>query len=235
MATGQQEVNVPKIITSKLAVMAEVKSVRKDRYNKHQRYEYVGHDDVTEALQEAFVKYSIVQRVDVLECKRDGLLVTVHALVTWISGEDGSQESVNSYGETTTKASTGRPDSVEVGAAVSYAVKTAQLKNFMLVGGLPDNEERDREEEAPARREEKREERRDPKKSNGGGVADEEVERWCGQYARIGTQDQLDEQRLKLKSVVKLVNDDQYERLKAADAAAVQRVAGEAPQGGGDR
>lgn len=230
MATSEHEkvkdfvVGCPGIIKAKLAVMAEVRGVRKDRVNKHQGYEYIGHDDVTEALQDAFVKYGIAQRVSVFSVKREGELLAVNVEVTWTALEDGTQEHVFSYAEATSKAKTGRVDSVEAGAAVSYAVKTAQLKNFMLVGGGDyDNEERDtgRERQEPARREEPKSQ---PKQKETAGVSDEECQRWIDGYKKVETRKQLDEQRQKLNIVANLLTDEQYERLQEADISAAERV-----------
>ena len=228
----RQMYNVPGIIRAKLAVMAEVRGVRKDRKNQHQGYLFTDHDDVTEALQEAFVKYGISQRVSVVHHERsmDGQLLTIEVHVSWTSLEDGTTESVMTWGESTVKNKNGRPDSVEFGQALSYAVKCAQLKNFMLVGGLEnaDPEESHGRQEEPARREEPRSEpRREEPKKQAKGVDDSEVNRWAAQYEKIATRKELDEQRKKLEVVSKLLTDDQYERLGEADRRAAERVTDE--------
>lgn len=219
----------PGIITAKLAVMAKVKGAKKDRVNKHQGYEYVGHDDVTEALQDAFVEYGIAQSVSVLTTTRDKELLSVYISVRWTAEKDGTFEEVQSFAEVTAKAKTGRPDSVEAGAAISYAVKTAQLKNFMLVGGnVPDPEENEGRNDAPAQREEKR----DTKKSNRpekGGVEDAEVSRWLETYSKVGTQEQLDEARQKLGQLANFLTDEQYDRLADADQRAEAFVKDKVP------
>src|SRR5690606_21937067 len=101
----------------------------------------------------------------------------VRVRITWTALEDGSYQAVDSWGETTVKNKSGRPDGVEVGQALSYAVKVAQLKNFMLVGGLiPDAEESHGERE-PAREEPRRDTQRAPapEKEEVAGVDDDEV------------------------------------------------------------
>lgn len=215
------------IIKAKLAVMAEVRGVAKDRVNKHQNYEFTGHDDVTEALQEAFVKYGIAQSVSIVGCAREmeGLLLRLEVRIVWTALEDGSREDVISWGEATVKNKTGRPDGVEVGQALSYAVKVAQLKNFMLVGGLiQDNEERAGE---PERREERNDtERPSAPKEPPSGIAEDELQRWIGQYGVCNTREELQAQHRKVANVIKHLSREQHQRLGDAALFAEERIEG---------
>ena len=45
------------------AVMVDVKTVSKERFQKFDKFHYVGHDDVTDPLHDAFVKHGIFQHV----------------------------------------------------------------------------------------------------------------------------------------------------------------------------
>jgi hypothetical protein len=221
------------IIKAKLAVMAEVRGVAKDRVNKHQGYEFTGHDDVTEALQDAFVKYGIAQSVSIVGCTRemDGMLLRLEVRIVWTALEDGSQEDVISWGEATVKNKTGRPDGVEVGQALSYAVKVASLKNFMLVGGLvPDPEETDREPE-PQRRPYTTGERNDTERPSApkeppSGIAEEELQRWIGQYGACNTREELQAQHRKVANVIKHLSREQHQRLGDAALFAEERIEG---------
>lgn len=123
-------------------VMATVDSVRKDRVNTHHGYNYTGHEDVTAALRAAMVSAGIVQTVNLLEHGRleSGAMFAM-VEVRWVN-VDFPQDYVPavSYGESG-PSGRGGPTPQQIGVAVSYAVKWAQLKNFMLLGDeTPDAE-----------------------------------------------------------------------------------------------
>lgn len=127
------------------AVMREVKGLREEK-NSHHRYLYVPHDEATSVLHDAFVKHGIVQSVSVREHTRSAEdLVRVKVEVTWLDVDaepggppGGTGVTVEAFGEAA--AIKGTIADLQIGKAVSYAVKYAQMKTFMLVGGERDSE-----------------------------------------------------------------------------------------------
>lgn len=120
-------------------VMEMVPRVQKEQYNQHHRYAYVGHEDLTSALQPAFVKAGIVQLVDVLETGRHEGVLWVRCMVAWCNVDDPKDSvSVNAYGESQ-PGGKGGPQPQQVGVAISYAVKFAQQKCFSIrTDDIPD-------------------------------------------------------------------------------------------------
>jgi hypothetical protein len=135
------------------AVQRRVRFAAKTRVNQHHKYKFIGHDDVTDAVRDAMVEEGIDQEVDVREVVREGSSLRVMAIITWRSVDDPTSfKTVSTHGESFSVNSKGTPDDVQYGKAVSYAVKTALLKNFMLVGDdTPDNERDHGRREEPAR------------------------------------------------------------------------------------
>jgi len=119
-------------------VMVRVERVLKDRQNPHHKYLYIGHDDVSLALRKAFVEVGIVQTVSIKNATRlEGGAFGMVVNVRWTDAEKPeSFIEVESYGESSGEGKTGKftPQPQQVGIALSYAVKCAQLKNFCLVG-----------------------------------------------------------------------------------------------------
>lgn len=128
------------------AVMQRVEKIRKDLENPHHKYRYIGHDDVTIAVRTAFAEVGIVQTVSIIEALRlDGGALGMRVRIRWTDAETAdSFVEVESYGESGGEGKSGKftPQPQQVGIALSYAVKIAQLKNFCLVGDdTPDVEE----------------------------------------------------------------------------------------------
>ncbi len=137
---------VPNIYQRMRLVSEIVQSLPKERYNQHHRYAYVGHEDVAAALAPAFVKAGIVQVVDIETCERvPGELVRVVILIAWVNVDDPSDRVVvRGIGESQSGGK-GGPQPQQIGVAISYALKVAQLKCFCITTGenIPDVEEQD--------------------------------------------------------------------------------------------
>lgn len=214
----------PGIVRAMAAVMAEVEGVRKDR--KGPGYKYTGHDDVTEVLRDAFIKCGIVQSVSTKDVTLSEFGLRMTVIVKWTATEDGTYETsevpgiaepiLNRDGKNV------RPMDLGVGVGMSYAVKYAQLKAFMLVGGVPDAEE-PRRGEAPQ-----------PKSPNGSTrapanpVSDEQVQLLISEYNAVSAESELTKLRIAVGAIVDRLepDGDHYKLLQNADERAAARVAG---------
>lgn len=212
------------IVRAMAAVMAEVEGVRKDR--KGPGYKYTGHDDVTDVLRDAFIKCGIVQSVSTKDVTLSEFGLRMTVVVKWTATEDGTCETsevpgiaepiLNRDGKNV------RPMDLGVGVGMSYAVKYAQLKAFMLVGGVPDAEE-PRRGEAPQ-----------PRSNNGATrapanpVSDEQVALLLTEYSAVNSEAELMKLRIAVGAMIDRLERDgeQYKQLQAADERAASRVAG---------
>ncbi len=116
------------------AVMKKVERLVKGGHHKYHKFSFLGHDDVTQAVRRAFVEFGIVQSVSVLETVRDNDMFGVRVGIEWVNMDEPTERvMVEGYGESGVGGK-GGPNPQQVGQAISYAVKVAQLKNFCLVG-----------------------------------------------------------------------------------------------------
>lgn len=127
-------------------VMRDVRGVGKHSRNPQGNYSYAGHEAVTDALRDAYVKHGIVRTASVIrtEVLADGvLLLTVQ--VSWICDDHpASRLVVEMPGLQSSVKKDGGMAPVQVGMALSYAVKNAEFKCFALTGDdTPDTEEAD--------------------------------------------------------------------------------------------
>lgn len=217
-------IKVPGIILAMHKVMSEVRGVDKDRKNDKHGYKYTGHDDVSWVLSQAFVRHGIVQGVSVKEYERhDSELLTVRVQVTWTCIEDGTAVVVDTLGEAGMYK--GEMHSLQYGKAVSYAVKMAQLKNFMLIGGAPDPEQdhgRAEPAQAPVRVNAEPVARAPEQQAQ----AQNQLDLLLAEYKSVKDYAGLVELRRAADSLVNTLNDDEYEKLVAADRAAEAEVGG---------
>jgi hypothetical protein len=206
------------------AVMSELEAVSKDRQNQQFKYKFVGHDDVMGPLRRALVTHGIVQKVSVEHFeRRPDQSIGVKCLIAWANIDNPEDAvAVFSWGEacSTQRSKDGeaKGDDVQLGKAVSYAVKYAQLKNFCLVGGgIPDNEE----EHAPPekRREAYSAPRPDP-------VADDQVALYIQQYKACQTRKEVEELTAIVSPLVnaRKITEDQETRLARAYDEAMAEV-----------
>jgi len=132
------EAKAPNIHQRMLEVMREVETLKRADWNEHHRYTFVSHDDVTHAIRRQFCRVGITQQVTIIGVSRlgEGPAERVLAIVNvkWINVDEPEDfVEVRGYSESQ-KNGKGGPTPQQIGAAVSYAVKMLQLKNFALVG-----------------------------------------------------------------------------------------------------
>lgn len=127
-------------------VMKDVRGVGKHSHNQQGNYKYAGHEAVTDALRDAYVKHGIVRTASVVKTElldRGLLLLTVR--VSWVcDDEPTSRLDVEIPGLQSSVKKDGGMAPVQVGMALSYAVKNAEFKCFALTGDdTPDTEAED--------------------------------------------------------------------------------------------
>lgn len=134
-------------------VMKSVKGVAKTQINSQGGgYKYAGHERVTEALREHYIRLGIVRSASLETWLRDanGGLTCLIA-VTWLCA-DNAQDShtVKVLGEAGKLTREGGLSPVQFGIALSYAVKNAEFKAFSLTGDdTPDADAVDDKSRAP--------------------------------------------------------------------------------------
>ena len=136
------------------AVMKDVRGVGKHSSNPQGGYKYAGHEAVTEALRDAYVKHGIIRAATVVKTEildRGLLVLTVR--VSWIcDDEPTSRHEVEIPGLQSSVKKDGGMAPVQVGMALSYAVKNAEFKCFSLTGDdTPDTEAEDDDRGEPER------------------------------------------------------------------------------------
>lgn len=128
------------------SVMKDVRGVGKHSSNPQGGYKYAGHEAVTEALRDSYVKHGIIRVATVVktEILERGLLVLT-VRVSWIcDDEPTSRHDVEIPGLQSSVKKDGGMAPVQVGMALSYAVKNAEFKCFSLTGDdTPDTEAED--------------------------------------------------------------------------------------------
>jgi hypothetical protein len=218
------EHSVPKIYAAIHQVMGEVRGVDKERVNPHHKFKYTGHDDVTWALHDPFVKAGIVQIVSVVNHHRtEAELVKCEIEIRWVCIHDGSEVKVTAFGDAGMYK--GEQQSLQVGKAVSYAVKMAQLKTFMLIGGAPDPEDGEEREREPAAARPRSEPPPPPVRSQ---VSDDQIRLFEDEYKKVSNQKELNAIRAAITPYMDKLDPDgpQYERLRLADESAALLVSG---------
>ena len=118
------------------AVMTDVRGVAKRGHNRQGNYKYAGHEAVTEALRDAYVKHGIVRTASVVghELVDKGTLVLM-VEVSWVNVDDPeSRHTVVIPAVQSSVQKNGGPSPVQVGMALSYAVKNAEFKTLALTG-----------------------------------------------------------------------------------------------------
>jgi hypothetical protein len=128
------------------AVMKAVHGVAKNAHNPQGNYKYAGHEQVTAALRDEYVRFGIVRTASVESYSREHGTVSMLVLVRWASVDAPADcVEVRMLGECPPVTKSGVPTGQQAGIALSYAVKMAELKAFALTGDTtPDNEDNDR-------------------------------------------------------------------------------------------
>lgn len=138
------------------AVMRDVRGVGKHSENKHFKYKYAGHESVTDALRDSYAKHGIVRSATMLryEIPSPGTILLI-VKVSWIcTDEPTSRHEVEIPALQPSDRSDKGHDPMQIGKALSYAVKNAEFKVFSLTGDdTPDVEAEDdgREDPEPQR------------------------------------------------------------------------------------
>lgn len=119
-----------------LAVMDELKYVRKGEKTVNNQYRFVSHDAVSEAIHPLLVKHGIAMIPSVQSWKQDGNRTEVDITVSFINADKPEDKfEVRAFGFGVDSQDKGP------GKAVSYATKYAVLKTFVLETG--DDPEKD--------------------------------------------------------------------------------------------
>jgi len=127
--------NVRNIHQRILAVYEEVTSVQKEDKKVNNQYTFVSHDAVVKGLRGSLVKNRIVVEVSTESCTQDGNRTEVSLNIKFVNADTPTDlVEVKSCGHGID------PQDKGVGKAVSYAFKTALLKNFLLESCDEDNE-----------------------------------------------------------------------------------------------
>lgn len=112
------------------AVMLEVESVQKENKKVNNQYTFVSHDAVAAALHRPMAKHGIVMIPTIAELVQDGNRTSVKMEISFVNADNGDDRiNVVSYGYGID------PQDKGIGKAVSYAVKYALLKLFVLETG----------------------------------------------------------------------------------------------------
>jgi hypothetical protein len=129
------ETTKPNIHQRIAAVMRAVRGVKKAERNTHANYNYAGHESLTDALRDHYVRNGIVRTASVVSYNRDGGHLSLMVRVSWINTDDpADRHSVDILGESPPVTKNGQGSPVQAGIALSYAVKNAEFKTFALTG-----------------------------------------------------------------------------------------------------
>ena len=113
-----------------LAVMRDVAYVQKGEKLVNEQYRFVSHDAVVAALRPAMVKHGILMLCDTKQLIQEGNRTAVEMEISFVNADNAHNcITIASWGYGVDKQDKGP------GKAVSYAVKYALLKSFMLETG----------------------------------------------------------------------------------------------------
>lgn len=203
-------------------VCSLVERVNKDRKNPHGNYYYVGHDDVTLALRRAFVEAGIAQTVTIKQAMRlESGGLGVSALVRWTGIDEQDFVEVESYGEAQSMDKKGQGTPQQVGIALSFAVKLAHLKNFLLVGDDTPDPESFADPEPPV--EKKQKESPVPRLPEDE-QPDSEVKKFVLAFRAVTTMNRYDEVLARAAGIVNTVTPEERAMLVAAAREAKERI-----------
>ncbi len=133
-----------------LNVYQRIREIKRElfgiRQKKHSMgFSFMSHDDVTAALSPLYVRWGVDREVTVLEALRTDGIIAMSVKVSWVNVDDPldrKETTVFAEGiDVTKKDGSLNTDGLAAGKGLSYAVKSAELKNFCMVGDkTPDNE-----------------------------------------------------------------------------------------------
>ena len=115
------------------AVMKAVKYIKKREKKNGMQYSYVAHDDVTREMHDALTEQGILPTTDVLSYENVGNAHKVHLLISFVNIDFPEDKiSVNAWGYSIDNKEQG------YGKALTYGIKYAYLKQFVLESGDED-------------------------------------------------------------------------------------------------
>jgi hypothetical protein len=118
-----------------LQVMKAVHGVEKASKNSHANYKYAGHEAVTAALRDEFVRLGIVRHPTVVSHQSlPGGVVEVVVKVRYVDTEDGSEVESTMPALQHCQTKNGSITAQQIGQALSYAIKNIEFKLFALTG-----------------------------------------------------------------------------------------------------
>lgn len=208
------------------AVMKDVRGVGKHSHNQQGNYRYAGHEAVTDALRDAYVKHGIVRTASVVKTEvLDRGTLLLHVRVAWICDDDPhSRHEVDVPGLQSSVKKDGGMAPVQVGMALSYAVKNAEFKCFALTGDdTPDTEAAD-------------DDRGEPVGNDSGDEPNGLVVEYLARFAGVRTAKELESLKQEIRknwSAVKHVRDI-AERMVVAQRRAAERIRQQERQPGED-
>ncbi len=131
------------------AVMRELPGVKKTQQHPTKKFFFAGHEALTEAIRGLYVKHGIVRSPSVKAHAVVGTSLLLDVAVRWTNiDEPNDFHEVTILGISAGMSRDGRIEAEQAGAALSYAVKNAEMKAFALTGDdTPDAELQSREEE----------------------------------------------------------------------------------------
>lgn len=144
MAEGKQ---LTPLVSRIHAAVSELGPLPKEGYNKHHKFDFHSHGDVTAHLKPVFAKHGIVMMVTTADFIRSGPDISFMVTVRLMSSDDANDAlEMRMPAEHSATNSKGRPEPVQTGIALSYAVKNVLLKMFMLTEhDTPEADEYNRE------------------------------------------------------------------------------------------
>lgn len=199
------------------AVQREVREVRKVRQNEHFKYKFIGHDDVTTALRDAKVAAGIVTVVTVNGSERVAGALRLEVLISYVNMDNPDDRfTVTTWGESfaepTARNPEPRPSDLQLGKALSYAVKLAELKVFQLIGdSTPDSESAHRDEPVAAG-------------NQRASVSGEEMESLLCTAEEVTDRPSLDLLNARLNKLLKFMTSEQNKAIREAHGRASSRA-----------
>lgn len=199
------------------AVQKEVREVRKVRQNEHFKYKFIGHDDVTTALRDAKAAHGIVTIPTINSAERAEGMLRLEVLITYVNADEPQDRfTVTSWGESFAEPTRSnpqpRPSDLQMGKALSYAVKLAELKLFQLIGdSTADSEEGQQSEPAAAT---------DQRTS----VSEEELQSLLETAEQVKDRAGLDGLNAQINKLIKHMSKEQIERLRECHGRASARA-----------
>lgn len=137
----------PNVYQRLLAITSEIEAIPKLNRNEHGKFDYVSHDQITEALRPLFVKHRVqpivsVENAVVLESGHLEMSISL-----MLVNVDDPEDRVLSHWSHVNPPMGGK----ESGASLSYATKYAYSKTFLISGASPELDHENTSSSPPAK------------------------------------------------------------------------------------